>query len=274
MRREKNKDNHGDPVRFIDHPDLHRTRKVRAFLEQAQRIIRSGDGYRPMDEGVLFRALNACRSRLNCKKQSNRHRAQVELERYRRLHSALIAFLVQRNVGLVYDMIRRTRIVGVDRDELVSEGMWTLLKAVTRFDPWRGFRFSTYACTSILRAYVSLGRKQQRDRQAIANLRERAVPSETRGESAVDLDIQVAKDQLGRILDRNSAQLTDLERFVIERRVLHNPGTKADTLTQVGTMVELSKERVRQIQRAALTKLEQALCDAKSVPTRSRVTAA
>jgi len=247
-----------ETIRFTDHPDIHRARAVRALLDQANQLMRSGT-YESKDEGVLFRALNACGRQLSRTRSAKAKRSGKDAARYSRLRRELVTFILQQNVGLVYDMLRRTRIAGIDHDELVSEGMWTLLKAITSFDPWRGFRFSTYACTSILRAYVSLGRKKQRDHQAIAALRERAVPAETGVESAIDLEVQLARDRLAKILDTNSAQLTDLERFVIARRMLHDPGVKADTLSQVGEMVELSKERVRQIQLSALGKLGQAL---------------
>lgn len=248
--------------RFIDHPEIRTQAQIRALVRDAEELVRLDYESDEIDEFVLFRAYNACGKALNRKKTSRTAPlSKKEADRLRSLQRRIIEMIVQRNVGLVYDMLRRTRVAGIDRDELVSEGLWTLFKAATSFDPWRGFKFSTYACTSILRAYVSLARKQRRNSEAMIVMRDQFEPLESTVESAADLDIQVAGDRLGRILARNSAQLTDLERFVIERRVLHDPGSKADTLSQVGEMVELSKERVRQVQLVALAKLEQALAD-------------
>ena len=36
-----------------------------------------------------------------------------------------------------------------DEDDRVSEAMYVLGRAVSRFNPWKGFRFSTYACNAI-----------------------------------------------------------------------------------------------------------------------------
>src|SRR5204863_7885212 len=71
------------------------------------------------------------------------------IERYNLIRERLI----QANLGLVYDLIGRSRFGSLERDEMSSEGMMALLRAVDTFDPWRGFRFSTYACNAILRAF-------------------------------------------------------------------------------------------------------------------------
>ncbi|OJW27572.1 MAG: hypothetical protein BGO49_25200 [Planctomycetales bacterium 71-10] len=53
--------------------------------------------------------------------------------------------MVVGNLGLVYRTADRYLNRGLDRDDLVSEGVIGLMKAVGRFDPALGFRFSTYA---------------------------------------------------------------------------------------------------------------------------------
>lgn len=40
---------------------------------------------------------------------------------------------------------KRYQFCGLDRDDLLQEGAFGLSRAVERFDPERGFRFSTYA---------------------------------------------------------------------------------------------------------------------------------
>lgn len=52
------------------------------------------------------------------------------------------------------------------------------------------------------------------------------------------------------------ARLEPRERFVIERRVLHDP---PQTLEEVGALLSVSRERIRQIQEAAFDKLRRAL---------------
>uniref|UniRef100_A0A6U4JI23 RNA polymerase sigma-70 domain-containing protein n=1 Tax=Phaeomonas parva TaxID=124430 RepID=A0A6U4JI23_9STRA len=53
--------------------------------------------------------------------------------------------LVSRNMRLVVAVARRYQNLGVSLTDLVQEGSLGLIKAADRFDPWRGFRFSTYA---------------------------------------------------------------------------------------------------------------------------------
>ena len=59
------------------------------------------------------------------------------------------------NLPLVLAMAKRTRLNGLDFNELISEGNFALLRSVDKFDCARGFKFSTYACRAkIGRAHV------------------------------------------------------------------------------------------------------------------------
>lgn len=58
--------------------------------------------------------------------------------------------IVAANLNLVRHVIRRYRAMGQDSEELFQVGCVGLLKAVDRFDPTRGTRFSTYAVPLIL----------------------------------------------------------------------------------------------------------------------------
>lgn len=57
---------------------------------------------------------------------------------------------IKENMGLVYACAARLRDKGVEYDELVQAGCVGLILACNRFDPGRGFRFSTYAVPLIL----------------------------------------------------------------------------------------------------------------------------
>jgi len=62
--------------------------------------------------------------------------------------------IAAKNVGLAHMISRKFRLGAVDEDDLLSEGMCALGRAIDRFNPWRGFRFSTYACNVVRRALL------------------------------------------------------------------------------------------------------------------------
>merc|ERR1712232_543129 len=53
--------------------------------------------------------------------------------------------MVQCNMRLVVSIARRFHGVGVNIQDLVQEGSLGLARAAEKFDPKRGFKFSTYA---------------------------------------------------------------------------------------------------------------------------------
>lgn len=63
--------------------------------------------------------------------------------------------MVRQHMGLVYSVTNNCSVPqGMERDDLVGVGMTALALALARFDPDRGYRFSTYAL-SVIRGMVT-----------------------------------------------------------------------------------------------------------------------
>lgn len=144
------------------------------------------------------------------------------------------------NLGLVYGCMQRTS-MHLDTNTMLSEGSATLLRSVEKYDPWRGTKFSTYACRSILHKFSSLTRKRDWTGIDISDL-------EPPKEETPDANKELRKDRIKAAIKR--AELTSRERDIISLRFY-----KGERLVDVGTKYDLSKERIRQIQVKALDKI-------------------
>ena len=181
-------------------------------------------------------------------------------------HRVLAArgLIVRINMPLVLAMAKRTRLSHVDFNELISEGNMALLRSVDKFDTSRGFKFSTYSCRAILKSFSRVAMRTSRYRGKFPAeydpAMERSDFVDTQREStAID-----CVDELKEIFLRNLAGLTDVERTVITERFAIgqvDPSSISKTLEQVGVIIGVTKERVRQIQNNALKKMRLALED-------------
>lgn len=178
-------------------------------------------------------------------------------------HRALIARseIVRFNLPLVLAMAKRTRLNGIDYNELISEGNVALLRSAEKFDCNRGFKFSTYACRAILKSFSRVAMRASRYRTHFpVEFDPTMEKSDYIDRKRVDIELDCV-DELKKILVRNSAELNDVEQKVIKERFAIDPvlapgatqGPK--TLEEVGVLIGVTKERVRQIQNRALAKI-------------------
>jgi len=171
-------------------------------------------------------------------------------------------YLVRTNLALVLAMAKRTRLGDVDFSEIVSEGNMALLRAVEKFNVDRGFKFSTYACRAILKGFSRTAQKHTRHRNRFPvefepDL-EKSDWSDRKRES-VEEDLV---GELKTIVERNLADLTDVEQTVIRRRFNWQQEQPSPlTLEEVGSIIGVTKERVRQIQNKALAKIRKLMED-------------
>ncbi|MBX3317486.1 MAG: sigma-70 family RNA polymerase sigma factor [Phycisphaeraceae bacterium] len=229
-------------------------------VKSAQQVILTG-----AEEKVLFHQFNYARFRVyslqkdvwaSPARQPNPSQAE-EILRWYRLSERIREQIAETNLALVLAMAKRTRMSEVDFADLVSEGNMALLRAVDKFDAGRGYKFSTYACRAILKAFSRQGMKLSKYRQRFPTdfdpKLERSDFLETK-RATFEKD---AAEEVKRIVLDNRADLTDVERTVIEHRFGLESGDneKPMTLEQVGQIIGVTKERVRQIQNKAMEKI-------------------
>jgi RNA polymerase primary sigma factor len=169
--------------------------------------------------------------------------------------------IAETNLALVLAMAKRTRMSEVDFADLVSEGNMALLRSVDKFDCGRGFKFSTYACRAILKAFSRQGMKLSKYRQRFPTDFDPAMEKSDHLETTRATHEKESADEVKHIVMSNEAELTDVEQTVIHHRfgLDAKENTPALTLEQVGQIIGVTKERVRQIQNKALEKIRLAL---------------
>ena len=203
-----------------------------------------------LDEPSLFVALHTCAFRaVRCPR--GKRMAAGERENWSRRWRDIRECIVKRNLGLVYTMLSRIHSPDSDQDDRVSEAMCGLARAVERFNPWKGYRFSTYACNVIVRALMRRSKHEKRYRGLFPVQHDVFLEPYSQ---TPDFRDGLWDERLNRALDGNRAELTDIEARVLRHRFPQRGG-RLLTFQKIGYAVGLSKERVRQIQNVALKKL-------------------
>ena len=239
--------------------DISATSRTRT-VKSAQQVILTG-----AEERVLFHQFNYARHRVwklqqeawaRPDKKPTAEQAEHLLYWHRKA-DRIREQIAETNLALVLAMAKRTRMSEVDFADLVSEGNMALLRAVDKFDAGRGFKFSTYACRAILKAFSRQGMKLSKYRQRFpTDFDPKLEKSNFLETKRADFEKDTASE-VRQIVVANRADLTDVERTVLEHRFgLESGGMeKPMTLEQVGQIIGVTKERVRQIQNKAMEKI-------------------
>ncbi len=217
------------------------------------------------DEVRLFLRYNYARYRLGLLAQAQQRRfSKVRAKNmetwYRRAQEAR-TMIVEANMALVLAMAKRSWVVNVEFSDLVSEGNMALLRSVEKFDVSRGFKFSTYACRAILKGFSRLATKTGRYRQRFPTEYDPELERSDYDVKKHDMQRADWVDTLRDVLTSNSARLTSVEQTIVTERFALSSRGKKRTLAEVGKLVGLTNERVRQIQNLALNKIKTALED-------------
>lgn len=169
-----------------------------------------------------------------------------------RLSDAERDALIEPNMGLVFSTASRMgrTYPFLDFDEVVSECQIAFLRAATTYRADSGFRFSTYAVTAMVRAVYRIA-KPKRKAQVFQL-------DEVRGVTGLHSQAHVYFGVTPRELYAAMDTLPDTSQYVLCLR-FGLDGDETMTLEAIGALLQVSKERVRQIQNKALAALKVAV---------------
>ena len=139
-------------------------------------------------------------------------------------------------------------------EELVSEGDAVLIRAITLFDPSRGFRFSTYATYAVRRRLARYVNSSEHSHATPVDFRDAPpIPDRRRW----TLPYERAMEAGSMWLESALYELSQRERYIVRCRFGWGREFDTRTLQEIADELGVSRERVRQLEAKAIKKLQQ-----------------
>lgn len=210
----------------------------------------------------LFRKMNflKCRASLLREKLDTHEPRSTMMDEIEKLYQQAVDVknqIVQSNLRLVVSIAKRHMNSSDDFFGLVSDGNISLFRAVEKFDYARGNKFSTYASWAIMKNFARSipSEFKHKDRFRTTGEEVFMAREDTRVDHfAEEIEQKQRENQINRILGR----LDHREQQIIIRRFGLDHSAEPLTLKEVGAELGVTKERIRQIEARAMSKLRDA----------------
>lgn len=269
------------PLDLIPNPSFARADAARIILgsmpesESAAKKVRLPSGLPPYlaslyevpllnreQEAYLFRKFNYLKYAAGKLRESldPAHAKSSVMDEIERLYDQAVAVknqIVRANLRLVVSIAKRHVGPADNFFELVSDGNMSLIRAAEKFDYARGNKFSTYASWAIMKNFARTipDEHRRRDRFRTSQLETFATTQDQRSDQYEQESAQTQRQsQVEKILGR----LDERERKIIISRFGLDHSHEPLTLKEVGIENGVTKERIRQIEARALSKLREA----------------
>ncbi|WP_437223743.1 sigma-70 family RNA polymerase sigma factor [Planctomicrobium sp. SH661] len=266
------------PVDYMDSPEFHKPNAEQVILGPAPHVEKKGGAVKappglppylaslysvPLltreEEGYYFRKMNylkfkAAQLQKRIGPRRPRTKEMDEIEQLIEKAGEVKNFLIRSNLRLVVSIAKRHMKPTTNFFEMVSDGNMSLIRAIEKFDYTKGNKFSTYASWAIMKNYA------------------RSIPAEhkllDRYRTGIDEVFQFSEDGRGSQFAEEAVNtrqhqmilsildnLDERERAIIMHRYGLERGSEPETLEQVGSRFNVTKERIRQIESRAMQKI-------------------
>lgn len=267
------------PLDFMDNPEFHRRNAYARIVDEempvAEKAVRRTKPPAGLprylaslyevgllnreQEQYLFRKFNF----LKCKAAQLREQLDptqpksTDMDEIERLYDEAVKVknrIVQANLRLVVSIAKRHMGATDDFFTLVSDGNMSLIRAVEKFDYARGNKFSTYASWAIMKNFARTipGEYKQKDRFRPTSEELFLAQADDRSDWYL---VESAQAQRAKQVSQILARLDEREQKIIISRFGLDYSEEPQTLKEVGAQLGVTKERIRQIEARALSKL-------------------